>query len=158
MEVQALSQQIYAPVLISLQAVDSCYPRNIPSSLELDDGVLGLLLINRTSRKCVLTRNVDAGDEGKRQLNNNGHRLDILKTFHNQAVDMVDELLNRNVKSGQLKALESYWSSDYYKLHAMGQGDNLICVMFTAAIPIHTMRLISRETLAAVLAERDLCF
>lgn len=156
MEVQALSQQIYAPVLISLQAVDSCYPRNIPT--ELDEGVLGLLLINRQSRKCVITRNVDTGDQGKRQLNSNGHRLDILKSFHNQAADMMDELLNRNVKSGRLKALESYWSSDYYKLHAMVQGDNLICVMFTAAIPIHTMRLISRETLAAVRAERDLCF
>lgn len=157
MEVQALSQQIYASVLISLQAVESCYPRNIPNNLELDEGILGLLLINRRTRKCVISRNVDGNsDQGKRQLNN-GHRLDILKTFHNQAVDMMDEWLNvRQV--GQLKALESYWSSDYYKLHALVQGDNLICVMYTAALPIHTMRMISKETLQAVMEERDLCF
>lgn len=162
MEVQALAQQIYSSVLVSLQAVDSCYPRNIPNGLELDEGILGLLLINRKTRKCVLSRNVENNSEqGKRQMTNTGgHRLDILKTFHNQAVDMMDEFLQKgaSTSSGELKVLESYWSSDYYKLHARVQGDNLICVMYTASIPIHTMRLISKETLTELLGEKELCF
>ena len=149
MEIQAVAQQIYAPVLVSLQAVDSCFPRNLPNHLELDEGILGLLLINRKTKKCVISRNVDNSEQGKRQVNH-GHRLDILKTFHNQAVD---ELVQ-----GGLKTKETYWSSDYYKLHALAEGENLICVMYTAGIPIHTMRLISKETLRLILKEGDLCF
>lgn len=153
-----MAQQMFASVLVNLQAVDSCHPRNIPPGLELDEGILGLLLINRRTKKCVITRNVDSGDQGKRQVNN-GHRLDILKTFHNQAVAMADQSLMNNLKAPtQLKTLESYWSSDYYKLHAQIQGENVICIMYTAALPIHTMRHVSKQTLQAILAERDLCF
>lgn len=155
MEVQAMSQQIYASVLVSLQAVDTAHPKSVPSGVELDESILGLLLINRRTKKCVITRNVDTSTRGE---TNSGHRLDILKTFHNQAVDLVDELLMVNVKAGRLKALESYWSSDYYKLHALAEGDHLVCVMYTAAIPVHTMRLISKDTLRRVLGERDMCF
>lgn len=154
-----MAQQIYASVLVSLQAVDSCHLRNIPPGLELDEGILELLLINRQTGQCVIARNGDTSNDqpGKRQLNN-GHRLDILKTFHNQAVDVMDDLLKRNTKVGDFKALESYWTSDYYKLHALVQGEYLICAMYSAALPVHTMRLISKETLKMVLMEKDLCF
>lgn len=164
MEVQALAQQIYAPVLVSLQAVDSCYPRNLPNGLELDESILGVLLINRRTSKCVVSRNVDNnsntnnGTGEPRQMNGGHHHLDILKTFHNQAVDMMDELLRTERAPKDIKVLESYWSSDYYKLHALVQGDSLLCVMYTAAIPVHTMRLISKDTLNMVLGERELCF
>lgn len=156
MEVQALAQQIYAPALVSLQAVESCYPRNIP--IELDESILGLLLINRRKRKCVISRNI--GENGDQRMRTGGHRLDILKAFYNQAVESIDDLLNHGneSKTRQLKVLESYWSSDYYKLHANMHGDNLIVIMYGAAIPVHTMRLISKETLKDVMKEKDLCF
>lgn len=146
MEVQALAQQIYAAALVSLQAVESCYPRNIP--IDLDESILGLLLINRRKRKCVIS----LGENGDQRMKSGGHRLDILKTFYNQAVeDFLDGSRSERMK-------ESYWSSDYYKLHANLHGENWIVIMYGAAIPVHTMRMISKETWREVLKEKDLCF
>lgn len=158
MEVQALAQQIYAQVLVSLQALESCYLRNIPNNFELDSEIAGLLLINRKSKKCVIARNVDTNDRSK-GATSGGRRLDILKAFHNQAIELMETFLNSNLKTVKtLKVLESYWSSDYYKLHALIMNDNLICIMYGAVVPIHTMRLISKITLDELLKEKDLCF
>lgn len=162
MEVQALAQQIYAQVLVSLQAVETCYPRNIPSGFELDSEITGLLLVNRKSKKCVISRNIESSDRAKNSTattSSGGHRLDILKAFHNQAVDLMDALVNENLKTVKsLKVSETYWCSDYYKLHALIQKDHLICIMYGAVVPIHTMRLISKRTLEEFLKEKDLCF
>lgn len=74
------------------------------------------------------------------------HRIDILRTFFHQAVDVIDKFLSLKQNSPKIvdidsaKSIESYWCLDYHKCHAFSQAENLICILYTANIPTHTMR------------------
>ncbi|GAB0090041.1 FUZZY [Sergentomyia squamirostris] len=151
-EIEAQTHQVWRTELKTLELAEQCFPRNFPNSLELDSGILGILLINRAMGKYVISRNIQQSSTGKRNISGT-HRLDILRTFFHQAVDMIEEYL------GNLAThTESYWCSDYHKCHALIQEENLICVLYVAAIPTHTMRLITHKTLSAILTTKDTCW
>lgn len=158
-----LAQQIWKNDLDILRNAELCYPRNFSINLQFDSGILGILLINRLHTKYVMSRNLQPAVGNKRVINTGGHqRLDILRTFFHQAVDVVDVFLAQGTDlfgksggtggggagSGNLialqadapKSIESYWCSDYHKCHAYSLNENLICVLYVAAIPTHTMR------------------
>ncbi len=89
-----------------------------------------------------MTRNLQQSTNGKRTTAG-AHRLDILRTFFHQAVDTINKFLHPSPngnKSKIVKSLESYWCSDYHKCHAYAFEDNLICILYVAAIPTHNMR------------------
>lgn len=88
-----------------------------------------------------MTRNLQQSSSGKRATAG-AHRLDILRTFFHQAVDTINKFLeySSNTKEKLIESLESYWCSDYHKCHAYTFGDNLICILYVAAIPTHNMR------------------
>lgn len=157
-EAANLAQQIWKNDLDVLRNAELCYPRNFSINLQqFDSGILGILLINRTHQKYVMSRNLQPAVGNKRVINTGGHqRLDILRTFFHQAVDVIDSFLAQGqggehiddfLKAGMStsqvehpKSLESYWCSDYHKCHAYSQNDNLICILYVAALPTHTMR------------------
>lgn len=143
-----LAQHLWRNDLDLLRHAELCYPRNFSANLpQFDAGILGILLINKTHKKYVMSRNLQPAVGNKRVINAGGHhRLDILRTFFHQAVDVIDTFLNlrsngpKMVEVNSAKALESYWCSEYHKCHSYAQNDNLICVLYLAAIPTHTMR------------------
>lgn len=143
-----LAQHLWRNDLELLRNAELCYPRNFSANLpQFDAGILGILLINKTHKKYVMSRNLQAAVGNKRVINAGGHhRLDILRTFFHQAVDVIDKFLNlrpngpKMVEVNSAKALESYWCSEYHKCHSYALNDNLICVLYVAAIPTHTMR------------------
>lgn len=129
-----------------------------------------IILINKTHSKYIISRNIQQTNSGKRSMSSGGHRLDILRTFFHQAIDTVDDALNSDVSNSILvadkmtfdlvdgsglnpgpanlvakktiKSSEAYWCSDYHKCHSYTYGDNIICILYIAAIPTHTMRYI----------------
>lgn len=157
-----LAQQIWKNDLDILRNAELCYPRNFSTNLQFDSAILGILLINRLHVKYVMSRNLQPAVGNKRVINTGGHqRLDILRMFFHQAVDVIDaflaqtkdrndDLLNRPGSSlatsmavnptEPTKSLESYWCSDYHKCHSLSANDNLICILYVAALPTHAMR------------------
>lgn len=144
-----LAQQIWRNDLDLLRNAELCYPRNFSMNLpQFDVGILGILLINKTHAKYIMSRNLQPAIGNKRVINTSGHhRLDILRTFFHQAVDVIDQFIalepNANLllaTSNGTKSVESYWCSEYHKCHAYSLDDNLICILYVAAIPTHTMR------------------
>lgn len=148
-----LAQQIWRNDLDLLRNAELCYPRNFSMNIQqFDPSILGILLINKTQSKYVISRNLQPAVGNKRIINTGGHhRLDILRTFFHQAVDVIDSFLARKsnqtaTASGfdpngpQTKAIESYWCSEYHKCHSYALDDNLICILYGAAIPTHTLR------------------
>lgn len=109
--------------------------------MELDPGILGILLINKIQQKYVISRNIQITNSGQRS---GTHRLDILRTFFHQAVDLLEDFVDLTQtdeeNNKKIKNLENYWCSDYHKCHALRREENLICILYTAAIPTHTMR------------------
>ncbi|XP_055705067.1 protein fuzzy homolog [Phlebotomus papatasi] len=148
-DIEVLTHQIWRTELKTLELAEQCFPRNFPNNLELDPGILGILLINRPMAKYVISRNIQQSSTGKRTVSGT-HRLDILRTFFHQAVDMIEDYIGNLATHS-----ESYWCSDYHKCHALIQDQNLICILYVAAIPTHTMRLITQKTLEAIVASKD---
>lgn len=66
---------------------------------------------------------------GKFMLSRNSKRVDMLRTFY-------QHIAYRGVPN----TLESYWCSEYHKCYSIRSGKNLICVMYTSAVPTVTMR------------------
>lgn len=138
-----LVQHIWRNDLELLRNAKLCYPRNFSTNLpQFDPSILGILLVNRTHSKYVMSRNLQPAVGNKRVINTGNHnRLDILRTFFHQAVDVIDAFLNDDTGStAPCQSTESYWSLEYHKCHSHRMDENLICILYTATIPTHTMR------------------
>lgn len=148
-DAMSLVQHIWRNDLELLRNAKLCYPRNFSTNLpQFDPSILGILLVNRTHSKYVMSRNLQPAVGNKRVINTGGHhRLDILRSFFHQAVDVIDSFLADDgtaslltVPSNSNKSVESYWCSEYHKCHSFVSGENLICILYAATIPTHTMR------------------
>ncbi|KAL4705595.1 hypothetical protein ACJJTC_004472 [Scirpophaga incertulas] len=122
------------------------YPRNFPMSISFETCILGILVVNISKRRCVYSRHLIVSSQKTRSMSGS-HRTDILRTFYVTAARyLVSEL---KVVDGANKDLwadnvnETYWNSEYHKCHAQRSGNILCCVLYTATIPVHTMRFIT---------------
>lgn len=144
----SLVQHIWRNDLELLRNAKLCYPRNFSTNLpQFDPSILGILLVNRTHSKYVMSRNLQPAVGNKRVINTGGHhRLDILRTFFHQAVDIIDSFLVEESssvlvpQSSPCKAIESYWTLEYHKCHSYISGENLICILYTCSVKVPKMR------------------
>ncbi|KAH0812782.1 hypothetical protein GEV33_010014 [Tenebrio molitor] len=144
-----------------LTSAIQCHPRNFPSSCHIDGGILGLLLVNTTYGKYMITRNPHQNTNKKNA--SSSHRLDILRTFFYQAVltFLADEGGNDDENDPADKkdaGFETYWCSEYHKCFAMRIGDNILSVLFNSSIPTFAMRLITERTLKNLIADKQVCW
>lgn len=144
-EVEMTASQCWRGALDLLRLAEQCYPRNFPYSAQLDGGIMGVLLVDHKMGKFMLSGNQNHSD-GKKDV----YRLDILCTFYYQGARLLWD------NSCASKAVESYWCSEYHKCHAIKQGDTLLCVLYAAAVPTHTMRLITKQSFKLLTTDKQL--
>uniref|UniRef100_A0A0V0GCA6 Uncharacterized protein n=1 Tax=Triatoma dimidiata TaxID=72491 RepID=A0A0V0GCA6_TRIDM len=137
--IEQICYQCWAPVLSTVRAALNVYPRNLPASVQLHPTILGLLLVNVAFGKYVLSSNLNVNKKDSRSSG------EVLKTFYYEAVT---GLINKETKD---IPLETYWCSEYHKLHALRNGDDVICLLYNHMVPTHTMRLITKETLISII-------
>uniref|UniRef100_A0A182J7N3 Fuzzy n=1 Tax=Anopheles atroparvus TaxID=41427 RepID=A0A182J7N3_ANOAO len=162
---QGLSQQFWMSELDMLISAEQNYPKNFPPTVELDGHILGFLLLNREHAKYVMCRavqgtlsNTTGGKHRTGTLVSSGsatHRLDILRSFFHQSVDVMEDTLR---EGDRVINLEQYWCSDYHKCHALIEGNNVLCVLYTSAIPTHIMRIVTQKTLNTLISDKDVCW
>ncbi|KAF5284601.1 hypothetical protein FQR65_LT02427 [Abscondita terminalis] len=179
-DIEFSASQCFKSTLEVFELALQCHPRNIPSSLQLEAGVLGILLVNIKHGKYVISRNPNTSSN--KSTSNVSHRSEILRTFFYQAVlNMIPNekerskvlslsKTNLNVQDKTKKASkpskkdivtiskETYWCSEYHKCHALINDNNILCVLFTSTIPTHTMRLITTESLRILTADKQFCW
>nr|CAD7442720.1 unnamed protein product [Timema bartmani] len=155
-EVERVATQCWRGATDILRSAEQCYPRNFPPSIQLDTGVMGLLLIDHECGKFMLSRNQhpDSAGHETRSLNS-AHRLDVLRTFYHQVATPFfshnDEGNFAEKSPVSSQALETYWCSEYHKCHALRSGGILLCMLYTSAVPIQTMRATITVQEAAVI-------
>lgn len=129
-EIEQTALHVWRPVIEILRSAEKTYPRNFPLTMTLDSNVLGVLMVHLTVGKFLISRNLS----NKESCSLSGsHRLSVLRTFYNQSASLF-------LHSGETKAQESYWCSEYHKCHGLRIGDNVVCVLFAASVPSHSMR------------------
>ncbi|KAL0274544.1 UNVERIFIED_CONTAM: hypothetical protein PYX00_002647 [Menopon gallinae] len=136
-EIEQSVLHVWRSAIELLRSAEKTYPRNFPVAVSLDPNVLGFLLVNLTDGKFLISRN----QSKKESCSLSGsHRLNILRTFYYRSASVF--LMNDGNADPESERLasESYWCSEYHKCHALRNGPNLICVLYAASVPTHTMR------------------
>ncbi|GJQ65047.1 fy [Trypoxylus dichotomus] len=173
-QIEHLASQCFKSIMENLGSAVHCYPRNFPTSMQMDTGILGLLLINTKSGKYMISRSPQQLF-GKRTTSGS-HRLDILRSFYYQAVlnylvakddklvinafdstkmhDNIFSTLNGCSNVGK----ETYWCSEYHKCHAIRINDNILCVLYNSSIPTHAVRLVTQKTLKMLISDKLVCW
>ena len=149
-ELEVLSQEFWQDYYELLVSAEVSNPRNFPPTVELDPAIMGFLLINKTLKKYVISKNIQQV-VGKRS----SHRMDILRAFFHQSVDCDDFEDLKLSGTEEIKMNEQYYTSDYHKCHALIKDDMILCVLYVSAIPTHTMRYVSQDLLDKLLTEKS---
>ncbi|KAK7866021.1 hypothetical protein R5R35_008536 [Gryllus longicercus] len=146
-EAEHTAAQCWRGAVDLLRAAQLCCPRNLAHAVQLDAGIMGILLVDHLNGKFLLSGNQLQSDSKK-----DVYRLDILCTFYYQGAGMLWK------NSGASKAVESYWCSEYHKCHAMQQGNTLLCVLYAAAVPTDTMRHITKQSFKILTTDKQMCW
>ncbi|KAF5281950.1 hypothetical protein FQA39_LY00474 [Lamprigera yunnana] len=181
-DIEYSALQCFKSTLELFEAALQCHPRNIPNSLLLEAGVLGILLINAKQGKYVISRNPSV--TSIKNTSNVSHRVDILRTFYYQSILSLlsneteeskslnksslsisidkskknDKYVKPTKKDIVTNIKETYWCSEYHKCHALISDSNILCVLYTSTIPSHTARLITAESLKLLTMDKQLCW
>lgn len=149
-ELETLSQEFWQDHYDLLVSAEVANPRNFPPLLELDNSVMGFLLINKSLKKYIISKNIQQV-AGKKS----SHRMDILRHFFQQCVD-IDEYNNAPQDGpGSYQVTDHYSTSDYHKCHAWIRDNTILCVLYVAAVPTHTMRFLTQELFGRLVAEKS---
>ncbi|KAK9871041.1 hypothetical protein WA026_009999 [Henosepilachna vigintioctopunctata] len=176
LEIEHLATQCFKSSTETLTAAVQTHPRNFPLMYQIDEGILGVLLIKRSSGKYMISKNPQQNSVKKSA--SNSHRLDILRTFYYQAVlsllfidgnkaDNEKEINKKTDKKSKIQkeptdvansyvGKETYWCSEYHKCHALVIHDNILCVLFNSNIPTYAMRMITQKTLNAIISDKQI--
>lgn len=161
MELETITQQFWSPEINVLAAAEKIYPRNFPADVHVNDEILGLMLVNEKTHRYMISKNHQT--TGKTS-SASGHRLDILRTFFHQAIVPIRQALAIDISSvgseGQeneetFRNSEQFWCSDYHKSHALIDGDNVLCVLYSASVTTHAMQTTSKKLLDQLLADKN---
>lgn len=159
MELETITQQFWSPEINLLAAAEKIYPRNFPEDIPLNDEILGLMLVNEKTRRYMLSKNHQA-----KNFASSGHRLDILRTFFHQAIVPVRQTLAIDINSigaegsendETFRNSEQFWCSEYHKSHAVIDGDNVLCVLYSASVTTGTMQQTSKKLLEQLLVDKN---
>lgn len=141
-----------------LSAPERWNPRSFCDNLILDPAVQGFLLINDKTRRYVISKNVQSNTTGKK----NSGRLNILRQFFQQAIQVVQQMNFSGIDEGDTSAVvknkEQYWAAEYYKCHGLIDGDNTLCVLYASVVSTPVMRLMTKRLFETLLTDRDTCW
>lgn len=148
MELEEITQKYWRNEIELLGNAERCYPRNFSDKIELDSGILGILLINTKMKRFMISKNL--------QSNAQRTRLDILRQFYYQAILPIDKLTQNDDES--ICNTEQYWCSEYHKCHGIVVGDDLLCVLYISAIPTPIMRVMTTKLLETLTSDKETCW
>uniref|UniRef100_A0A1B6D4W3 FUZ/MON1/HPS1 first Longin domain-containing protein n=2 Tax=Clastoptera arizonana TaxID=38151 RepID=A0A1B6D4W3_9HEMI len=144
--IEQAAVKLWKPSIESLKIALQVYPRNIPSFLQIHQCILGFVLISCEMKKFIISYSNSVHKKDSRSP------ADILRTFYCQCAS---NLMKQDLKH---QAVETYWCSEYHKLHALRSGKNLLCALYTSAVPTHSMRTITKGTLNTLVSDKILCW
>jgi protein fuzzy len=150
LELEVLTQEFWQNHYDLLVSAEVNNPRNFPSSIELDQSIMGFLLINKTIKKFIISKDVQQV-AGKRS----SHRNDILRVFFHQSVDYNAFENSTLYEPHNIATTEEYYTSDYHKCHAIIRNECTLCVLYLSAVPTHTMRFMSKDLFSKLLSEKS---
>lgn len=153
-EMMRSASSLWAPVYQVLESLTTLMPWNIAPSLlsQIDNSVIGLVLINYDHKKCVCC--VHLSEDSKSPSLNATKKSAALQSVYRTVVGSLlqppamppDDFPSR--LHPDHTPLESYVSTDNYKVYVMQSSPYHLLVLYPPALPIQIARRVTLRTLA----------
>ncbi|XP_013390800.1 protein fuzzy homolog [Lingula anatina] len=150
-----------------LKSSTRIHPRNFPTSILTDQSILGFILINRESHRCLCTvepMEEDSSRQGKTM--SIYRRREILRAFYKSVVRTIFTPPQSDMDSTETadtlhtrlkhKALETYIVSETHKCFAMNTNPYELYVLYSIHIPTYALRSTTTKLLSSLIKEKTM--
>ncbi|XP_060604076.1 protein fuzzy homolog isoform X1 [Ruditapes philippinarum] len=140
----------------SLRAVLQNHPSNVPSNTVLDSNLLGFLLVNVETNRCLCSVHPPSTDDEVLEVHEKRH---ILRSYYKHVVG--NFFASKIEGSGKgpsdftHSAMDTYMTTDTHKCYAMLSPPYQIYALYNTNIPTFAMRNITEKTLQILTKDKS---
>ncbi|XP_046367987.2 protein fuzzy homolog [Haliotis rufescens] len=144
----------------TLKAVRNHHPRNYPPALGLDNNILGFVVVNTESPRCLCSVDFLVGDRSKHpdKILTPDRKREILRAFYKK---VIGTYLSANIENSTKgpsefphQATETYVVCESHKCYALQEGQHQIFVIYDVSIPTFAMRSVTQKTLTTLVKDK----
>ncbi|BFZ16270.1 hypothetical protein BsWGS_19309 [Bradybaena similaris] len=149
--------RFWSPAVESLKSMRQIYPRNFPTSITVDTNILGFLLVNTSTNRCLSSVNPRKQKDKSIQID---HRRAILQSFYKHVIGTYFPSSVQGTEAGPAEfshqPTDTYIVCSTYKCYAHMEGNFQIFILFSTEIPTFAMRFVSQKTLQLFTKDKNL--
>ncbi|CAG5130731.1 unnamed protein product, partial [Candidula unifasciata] len=141
----------------TLKSTRQIYPRNFPANIAIDANILGFLLVNTVTKRCLSSVNARRQKEETIKIEK---RRAILRSFYKHVVGTYFSSSVPGTEAGPAEfshqPTDTYIVCSSYKCYAHLAGHFQIFILYSTKIPTFAMRSISQKTLQLFTKDKNL--
>ncbi|KAK7488783.1 hypothetical protein BaRGS_00019918 [Batillaria attramentaria] len=157
-DLQSEVPRFWRPAVDLLKSAYSVTPRNFPPSIPMDQNILGFLLVNNETSRCLNSVYVNSGD-GRGEALNAGRKREILRSYYKKVIGTYFSSPVEGSETGPSEyshaPTDTYIVCDGYKCYAQCSGPHQMFILFSSAIPTYAMRSVTSKTLNTFTKDRN---
>ncbi|XP_050408676.1 protein fuzzy homolog [Patella vulgata] len=141
----------------SLKSLREVHPRNIPPNITLDPNIMGFMLINGESNRCLCS--VDVNSCTSEHSINGARRREILRCYYQKVIGTYFSSTIEGSENGPTefahKPFETYVVTESYKIYALQLNTYHFFVLYTIDIPTYAMRSVTQKSLNILIKDKN---
>ncbi|PVD33781.1 hypothetical protein C0Q70_05042 [Pomacea canaliculata] len=134
--------RFWRPALDILRTASHVIPCNFPNTVSLDQNILGFLLVNNETSRCLNTVGVNRDNAAGLTMDK---RREILRSFYKKVIGTYFSSPIEGSERGPTEfshvPTDTYIVCDSYKCYALVAGSYQIFVLYSSAIPTYAMSM-----------------
>ncbi|XP_041367244.1 protein fuzzy homolog isoform X2 [Gigantopelta aegis] len=160
-ELELEVNRFWKPGYESLKAVSQLHPRNFPTSLYLDDNILGFVVVNTELHRCLCSVHLASGQDTRQteKSMSRERRREILRSWYKKVIGTYMSSSVEGSDTGPAEfchtPLETYVVTDTHKCYALESGQHQIFVLYHISIPTFAMRSVTQKTLSYLTKDKQ---
>ncbi|XP_036359044.1 protein fuzzy homolog [Octopus sinensis] len=152
--------RFWKPALDTLKSVRQVFPRNFQITSSIDPNILGFLLLNNETHRCLSTVSLVPEDSQDKPTLSRKERIEILRSFYHQIIgsffaSTVDQS-NTDPSKLSHSATETYITTDTHKCYAIQSLPYQFFVLYNNDIPTYAMRNVTQKTLSILTKDKSI--
>ncbi|XP_025088613.1 protein fuzzy homolog [Pomacea canaliculata] len=148
--------RFWRPALDILRTASHVIPCNFPNTVSLDQNILGFLLVNNETSRCLNTVGVNRDNAAGLTMDK---RREILRSFYKKVIGTYFSSPIEGSERGPTEfshvPTDTYIVCDSYKCYALVAGSYQIFVLYSSAIPTYAMRSVTNKTLNTFVKDKS---
>ncbi|XP_059224048.1 protein fuzzy homolog [Stomoxys calcitrans] len=153
-----LAEDVFRTESPTLQKLERYIPCDVSENIELDSGIIGIIIANTINQKCSYSLNIHHR-ASKKKFIGDFQSMDALRALFGQTLLNIKYLNSTTASGRECQVTHQHWSSDSHKFYAQkDEYNNIFCILFTSSIPKHAMKCIGKMLFAKILHEKAFCW